>query len=440
MSERMKNCQLETPHSKYHDPYFDGYDIKQTIDRVKEILLYNIGPLVSAFGLLTNLLVIVTIFHNKKKYKNKQVAAAKTKADSKGRQHIVLLDEPMYKYMLLNSILNASYCLIFLLDLTIECQAPIINDGVIENFKKYAGIDCIIKDCVVLFTTSMLKLTSNVLIIEISINRYILLGKDHAPLLVRFSEIKIKKVVGVSLFFSILLSIVLVFQELFFTRFKNLDIYNFFFLNKTVSQNNLVTYDFYFYGNYALSLYEGIFDSKSLLGKLSQLTPLLVFTIIHDLVAYFLFCLFSLIMDISTLKVFKQLLTEHAKMSQKTKEDEKSERAEKKTFWMVLSFNLVNFILRLPDVFSSIFFIYTTQQPSVFIVLCLRFSRCLTLNELSNISYILSLGLNFFFYLVFNKNFKQSFGELYNKISRHLPSPKSNNQPNQTPINITTTQ
>lgn len=417
MTQRLNNCYVVNS-TEYHDPYFDSYDVNVALDNTKAILLDIIGPFVSAVGLSSNLLIILTIVHNKRKYKNNKIAALKSKSDPQGRQLLVLLDETMYKYMLINSVVNAIYCLLYLIDLTAECSAGVINDLPVRYYNSFKGIECVVKDCIVLLLSSTLKLLSNILIIQISLNRYLLLGKEHPKILIKVSEFKVKYVVAISLLVSILLSVIVVFQELFFTHFKHLTVIDYLYTDSSVVNLNaserILTYNYY--GDYQSSIYLGAFNFKRLTDKLSELTLLLTFTIIHDMVAYFLFCLVSLIMDIMTLKMLKQVIEDHSKISKVTKEDEKYQKAETKTFWMVLSLNLANFILRLPDLLSSALLIFTSQNPSLFIVLCLRFNKCLTFSDLSNISYIFSLALNLLFYLAFNKNFQHSFEELMNKF------------------------
>jgi hypothetical protein len=89
---------------------------------------------------------------------------------------------------------------------TLPCVPIPINEFSIENnfLITYIGIAT---------TASVLKLTANVNYLQMSLNRYLLVGKDHSEWLKKVGKANIVIVLMISLIFSCLLSYVVVVQE-----------------------------------------------------------------------------------------------------------------------------------------------------------------------------------------------------------------------------------
>lgn len=406
-NDYLKNCSLEYQVSLcnitqttvvYHDAYFDSYDLKVGLDWVQLILLTYMGPPISLFGVLSNSIIIAVILYNKLKYKNKQMLTVMNKNSSK--QLVFLLDEPLYKYMLINSILSEIYCLFYLFDLSIPCTPIPFYDGIISNFKQVVQPNCLNKDMAIAYLTSVIKLTSNIMILEMSINRYILLGKDHVKFILKLAQFDIKKLFIITLVFSSLLSIVPIFQQLTFSA-------------KSFNYKGQLMDTDYSNLQYVFSFLDPSYFSRFMRIYFSGMGAVLVFSIIYHQVAYTLFCLISLIIDIVTIKRFKKVLDEHIKISKGDDEAKKKRAAEMKSFVMVIAFNLTNFILRLPDILSSLVLIIGSIYPNIFYNLCITFNRCLAVDQLTNFFYIFSLSINFFLYFSFYSTFRDCFTDFF---------------------------
>jgi hypothetical protein len=76
--------------------------------------------------------------------------------------------------------------------------------------------------------------------------------------------------------------------------------------------------------------------------------------------------------------------------------------------------SIIMIVLRFPELISIVFFYSLSygEGPDLFKTLCYSSRECITIVDLANVFYILSLSLNFFFYYFFNKAFKFSFSLL----------------------------
>lgn len=401
LESRAKLCTISP--ASYHDSYFDMYDLKQGLDWAKSILLTYLGPLISLFGVLSNLMVILVILHNKIKYKSKQAIDVINKSNS--RQLVFLIEQPLYKYMLINAILSEIYCVMSLFDLSIQCVPAMLYDGRIQNFKHFSYSYCFNKDLAISYLTSTVKLTSNIMILQMSINRYILLGRDHAKFIVKLAGFKIKKVFVFSFISSNLLSVIVIFQQL---RLSSKIIYQQEALINTEYNNVLDFSQVLPWFSHYFNLYFG------------GLSTIMAFSILYHQVRYTFFCLASLIIDIATIKRLKQVLDEHAKISKADDEAKKKRAAEIKSIVMVIAFNSVNFLLRLADILAPAFLITGLIYPAMFYSLCVTLSSCLAFDQLANVFYIFSLSINFFLYYVFYSTFQDCFADLLVSLQTKL--------------------
>lgn len=371
------------------DPYFFTYSMSKSLGELEIILLTYIGPVVSCFGLITNLIVALTILYN---HKRRREIRAEPKSKKK---EMILLDEPLYKYILLNSILNFLYTFMFFLNYTIPCHPR--HAGL-----SFSSSTCLVKNQALDFIGSVLKLMSNFSILQTSLNRYLLVGKDHSDHLIKISKIKVKKFFAITILVSVLLSIVIIFQRKFFIMsYRGSDSYY---------------YEENYYHSYYWSLGNKNVTYTTFIQKMNQLSVLTGFTLLHDAFSYFLFCLVSLIMDTLTIKKLKDALREKEKIKG-DQEREKNRDSEKRSIIMVLLSSLVNFLFRAPELASIVMFYTITDSGGyMFKSLCWTYASCLVAVDISNVFYIMSLCFYLFFYLKFNSVFKNSFDKLHEKF------------------------
>jgi hypothetical protein len=166
-----------------------------------------------------------------------------------------------------------------------------------------------------------------------SLNRYLLVGKEHVEWLKSIAEANIALVLFISLICSTLLSYVIVDQQNF-TNFA-LTSGN----SSLLEPNNYNYYHDYtylpIYPDYMFSIINQYFENN--------LTRVIALTIVHDLFTYFVFCILNLIADIITVIKLKEAHAEKARLGVSTKEKkQKQERAERRSIVMVVLNSLAN--------------------------------------------------------------------------------------------------
>lgn len=368
---------MEQKDSLYTDsPYFGLYDLGQGIKQAQTVLFIYIRPVFSILCFVTNMLIVLTIAYNHKR-RNEIKAQAKNK-----NQEIVLLEQTLYKYILLNSIFNTLNSLAYFIDYWIPCD-PITNAEYDYPLPNSCKPRAIVFGCI----ATALKNMSNFSFVQISINRYLLVGKDHPGWIIKVSQIAIKKFIIYTLIVSILLSSVNYFQIDFF------------------SVSPLTKHFLHF----------NRFDLIQI--KFHGLVLLTILTSIHDFISYFLFCILSLTLDILTVLKLRATLMEKEKVVGKAAEVKKSRESERRSIIMVVTNSIVNFILRAPELISLIFYYIVLNQGGFFIrVFCFTYSECLVFVDIAQVFYIISLCTSLVFYIKFNSVFKRSFMILVQSI------------------------
>jgi hypothetical protein len=178
-------------------------------------------------------------------------------------------------------------------------------------------------------------------------------GKDHSKFLVKAVKIHKKKYKALSLKTSVLLSIVVIFQEYFFG-------------DEAIVQKRLVNNENYFYHQYSWDYtissinHDNKLNAKTFLDdKLQKKLPsFFTLTAIRDFFSYFLFRIVITILYIMTIKQLRLVLKEKAHIvttSVEHKDDDKA-KAELRIIIMIVLNSLSNFLFRFPELISIAFF------------------------------------------------------------------------------------
>lgn len=371
------------------DSYFLFFSLNQGLKAANTVLVDYTGRFACALGFVTNMLTVLTILYN---YKRRKLIRTKPKNHD---QEMVMLEQILYKYILINSILNSLYALMYLLDWTIPC------DPVIPKAYSFSYLKCAVESYVLDTIGSVLKLMSNLSYLQISVNRFLLVGKNHPEWLITLSKVKIKTFLIVSFLFSLALSSVVYFQNSLFV-----------FL---VPDNDYIFSTEYLYKIYSIT-YDNNLVYHVFVPKINEIPLLSSFILVHDIFSYFLFCLFSLILDVLTVAKLREALKEKAKVKGKS-DGEKGRKSERKSIMMVVLNSLTNFVFRAPELISIIFYyIVMGDGPYVFKMMCVTYSDCLLFVNFSKVFYIMSLCFQLFFYVKFNSVFRLSFKILIQRL------------------------
>lgn len=385
MAARIKNCSMSQKVDDYQPHYFDFYDLKNSIYSLKIIVRDTLGPIFSALAMLTNLFTFLTIRLSPKK--------------KQGTKITTLNDHLFYRYMKWNAVLNIICATIYFFFYTIKCNIRYALDkGNVPDL-------CFQQEVYINTVTSTLKLMANFSFLQMCLNRFVLVGKDHSEFIISLSQYSPRKFFFISFILSSILSVIIYFKEMVFGSQTPND--------GMVIDEEFYYHEYYWYWNSAqrLPYVEIIAD------KFKQLPVISAFMFIHDFFSYLFFCLASTIIDALTVKNLRHVLSEKKRKSAIDHEQE-SRRAEIKSIIMIVLSSFFNFVLRFPELFSTVFFyslIFNKQSYYTFKMLCYSYRECLPIVEITNVFFILSLSLNFIFYVAFDNNFKKSFLHLLSK-------------------------
>jgi hypothetical protein len=275
--------------------------------------------------------------------------------------------------------------------------------------EKFVANNCAIADVCIATIASVIKLTANVTYLQMSLNRYLLVGKDHSEWLKKVGQANTVLVLIVAFVTSCLLSYVVVEQTNYF---------NFFGVN---ANGGLQYNDYYVFPPYSFNSYNTDSYYDLLAENLKHKLPLVItLTAIHDLFSYFLFCILNLLVDVMTVVKLKETLDNKAKLGVTSKEKkEEQERAERRSIIMVVLNSLVNILLRIPELLSIIFFsIIISPNNSFMLRMCSHLRECSVVTQISDSFFNLTMIFNILFYYFFNKTFKFAFHLIFTLNSK----------------------
>lgn len=364
------------PATSYDNEYFNMYDLKHTLRSIQSILVDIFGPVASFLAIVSNTLVIITIKKAPKQKKNPS---------------LTICDGTLYKYMLIGAVINLIYSTVYFLFYTIKCNSQL------DQYRIDVPDTCFQLQVYVSTISSVIKLVSNLALLQLSLNRFVLVGKDHNERLVQIANTKPKKFVIISLIVSALLSVVVYFEQMIFG-------------SQSFLLGHVVAEDFYYHNYFWDDVFGQKRQRKLIVSKISQLPILSPFILLHDFFSYFFYCLVSTLIDAFTVKNLKIALDEKKKTSSINR-DKESSKVELKSVSMIILSSFSSFLLRFPELFSIIFLYALMINPKahyIFKSLCFSFRECLPIVEMTNVFYILVLCLNFIFYSIFDNNFKES--------------------------------
>ena len=246
----MSNCN-KTSIPKIKSPN----DIKQIMLFIQFIIVVLV-PIVSTFGIITNVLIVYTVSH---------------KSNQKS------LKENQYKYMRLNAIFNIVILIIEPITLTSECHN--YNLGIFCSQIRTSMFAQYFKIIFSEYVSNVFRLAANFSYVVFALIRLSLIGREHGKLVTKASKLKIKGFILRFFAPCLLLSTVKVFR---------------FFPNSLMS-------DF----DYPISI-EQYFHQI----KITLTCVFLSFNLLYDFINYMLFLIINFIVDICLAVQMKQTISE----------------------------------------------------------------------------------------------------------------------------------
>ena len=351
---------------------------------ISQFLLVIFTPIVCLFGIVTNILIVLTVF------------------DKRNRKE---LKEKQYTYMAINSITNILILFIQILSLMNECQYPfgifcssIRKYPVIQYFKIVFGET----------VSSFLRLISNFTYLAFSINRLSLVGKN-GDFIEYFSKLAVYKYMIFSSVVSALFSLVKGFRFRV-NSFEPDELYPFIFYRESDKNN---------------PNYKTIY------------TILFVFDAVYNFFNYIIFTFIHLISDILLyFKIRNTIKEKEVKFktiyllidSQYTKKLKENRKSIRKVLKMVIFYSFVSLVCKIPisitslndlrlliiNPFNNLEINYNRGRelfkfPYSMNSICYLDEICLIFESFGNFLYFISLGVNIFFFCCFDKKFRLSF-------------------------------
>jgi hypothetical protein len=163
--------------------YTEYYETKLISMMFIELVPFVFIPITCLIGLYLNWKVIQTVQRNEKKE----------------------LKEDFYQYMSVNAKFNSLYCVIFSFYPMTSCNYNLsvyfCSKIYTTQFVQYYKI------VMIAYFSEVFKMCANISYLMMTLNRFLLVGKDHPPWLVKLAKLKFKHVIRSSFLFSAFLSI-----------------------------------------------------------------------------------------------------------------------------------------------------------------------------------------------------------------------------------------
>jgi hypothetical protein len=382
IDERLNLCRLRHASGEYQS-YNDYYETRILNMFLTQLVPFVCIPCACLLGLFLNWKIIQTI----SKHKTKD------------------LKEDFYKYMSANAKFNCVYCLILVFYPMNSCiwrpSYLFCSSISTSHFVQYFKI------VMIAYVGETVKMCANVSYLMMTLNRFLLIGKDHAPWLIKVAKLECKWVVRGSFIISCLLNIGHVWEYIPYddVLFENI-------VNQHMNRlqnSDLVN------PNYPLTNYDSMI--------------FFCYIVVNFLINFLAFFVLNTVIEIMIVRrMHKEIIDKRLRMSQmnsstaafakldesrikqEKKREEEDNKKERRVIQMVVFNSIFNFILRSPDILvlfeNNVSFLYTEIN---FAMLDLFNPGILNLFvDIGYFAFILTFSTNFFIFYHFNTKFRES--------------------------------
>jgi hypothetical protein len=363
--------------------YAEFYQVQFIFEFIEDLFIFIGIPCACCLGLLLNILIIRAVHINKAKE----------------------LKDDFYSYMSLNAVFNCLYCFIFLfypINACVNSYTTLFCSSIRQSyFAQYYKI------VVIAFLGETFKMCANISYILMNVNRYMLIGQEHVPLLENISKWDFKWVVGLTFIISALINVGYAFQY----RLNNGTYYTFVMSMMYLDADHTYPDDY----------------------SLDRFLLLYIYTLVYFLINYMLFFIVNTWVEVTIVRKLHLELADKKKRLggmgnkvntvavtpnaqpvsfRKRRKQQMEEGAEKRAFLMVVVNALINFFFRLPELLVLLAQSEPLGSNNVLFDFfnVLRTTTSLP-TDVACFFYILTFSTNFLIYYLFNIKFKQSFSE-----------------------------
>lgn len=380
LSDRLERCGFDQKLAYCNKTNFKHVKINHNSNRLRnsmlewEFVCLILKPLIATVGFVLNILVVLTVTNEKNK--------KSLKANS-------------YKFMKLKSLCNLAILFIQIFSLINVCQSN--TDIFCSSIRKFMIVQYF-EIIFIEFACNYLRFVSNLYHIAFVVNRLSLIGTEHNKFTIYMTKLKVKNFSIFAFFIGIFVTIAKGFRLRANTYFPQWE-YPFVYVGQEDQHK------------YALQL------------------VITIFSILCDLLNGLGFFIFSIIIDLQLLIKIKQVTKSKQEkigmIAQSNQESTKSncENAIMRTILMVVLNSSVNLFFKSPNTLMSIVdvvklvvgysndlvsvdYLMIPQKLAEKFVICGYFRICQALEQFSNLLFLVSIGMDFFFYYYFDNNFK----------------------------------
>jgi hypothetical protein len=248
----------------------------------------------------------------------------------------------------------------------------------------------------------VLKMCANISYLMMTLNRYLLVGKDHTKWLVTVAKLEFKWVIRVSLFLSVLINIGHGWEY-------------------EAVENSVITHrydaDYMQENGYSFSDYP----------EANQELPFFIYSIVYFVINFVIFFIANTGIEIKTVRrmhkelvekreriaKMKELSSAVAKHEDNTKADD-DDKKERRVIKMVVLNGILNFVLRAPDMLfwmentKMMLIVFGDINGVLFRILEFVPGLLIFIADIGYFTYILTFTTNFAIFYKFNKNFKKA--------------------------------
>jgi hypothetical protein len=347
--------------SKSYTKILDDVDLYFVIKWLQYILLIILQPLLASIGIINNFLILVTL-RNKEKQK--------------------LFKDQMYKHMEINSFFNIIYCIIKALSLINICINQSAHSLFCSRFYTQEWSQYL-KIIVQHILGNVFRTCVNVSYLFFSLCRLIDSSKlKEKKYFKKILKLNLKLYVFLLLTFSILISLFKVFQYEITWRKDSID--------------SSAEYPLEIYNEMTCSLTR--FTSKCKLFDSLK--------IVNNLFNDILFFVFNIALDLFMLKYFNQAIDHKISLRKSNADNTDLFNKKKKINRLVILNGILFFISHMPEFIIAVLLLSFREKITHF---CTHQIPCDLLNEEAQFFYLISIMCTFYLFLIFDRNFKESF-------------------------------
>jgi hypothetical protein len=392
--QRLNKCAIQNISKKYNKEsnYFEMFDWIEVRKISSLIFSVYLNTIVSLISIIFNILTILIV---------------KSKA-------VLKVKNPIYKFLFINAVLSTIYITIVIFKILGICiDSNFYCSPLIETkFNIYYKV------IFVLFIGESIKTAFNLSFISFTLSRYIKVTSTQSSFLLKLDNLKKRYYLLISLVIAVFINLYHIFQ------------YNLNLNGALYSYDSLNSFESFFKDSNPSDEFIEHFTNF-------QFYLLNFFFYIKVIFSDLFYIIFNLIIDLKLLSFIKTQNSKRSKIVAQVVNNNTNQAdstSNRLTFMIILN-GLNCFILRFPSAFANLYgFIFRYDKTDKIFkpnisgyIVCRGFKICSSLQEILYFLFLISLLIQFFIFLKFDKIFHKGYNEIKENILKKFKKPQSLN-------------